>query len=225
MNFQSKSELAYSWMRDAIIDGTLEAGRRLVIDDLVARIGVSQIPIREALSHLQAEGFVTFQPHVGATVTGIHPFLANEIFGLLETAEVICGREACQHVTPEFLEKLESILYKIDGLLEDPDQFSELNKQFHQIICKQAGTVLLQNVVTRVWLHWDRLRHHYLTSVFAQQTHIAQKEHWELLAALKERDPDWVEEVSRRHNRRAQKAYGNFMANPVDPVAEDARII
>jgi DNA-binding GntR family transcriptional regulator len=59
------------------------------------------------------------------------------------------------------------------------------------------------------------LRRAYVAAVFAPQTHIAQKEHWELLAALRGRDPERVEEVSRRHNRRAQEAYRRYIiANP-----------
>ena len=64
MNFRRKSEVAYTWLRDAIIDGMLPGGERLVIDDLAVQLGISPIPIREALSQLQAEGFVIFKPHV-----------------------------------------------------------------------------------------------------------------------------------------------------------------
>jgi DNA-binding GntR family transcriptional regulator len=212
VNFRSKSELAYTWMRDAIIDGTLQPGSRLVIDDLAAQLGVSQIPIREGLSYLQAEGFVTFQPHVGATVTEIHPALVNEIFGLLETAEVICGREACRQEDPEFLQEVENMLREIDGLIDNPDEFSKANARFHLYICRQAGTLFMQKIVERVWLHWDRLRRSYLNAVFSLQTQTAQSEHWELFAALQARDADRVEEISRRHNRRAHEAYARFMA-------------
>jgi DNA-binding GntR family transcriptional regulator len=222
MNFRSKSELAYTWMRDAIIDGTLAAGSRLVIDELAHRLGVSQIPIREAISQLNAEGFVTYQTHVGATVTEIQPSLAYEIFGLLETAEVICGREACRYVTPEFLQELEEMLRESDGLVDDYDRFSQENARFHQAICNQSRAVLMQNIVAYVWLHWDRLRRRYLTDVFAHQTRIAQQEHWELVAALGDLDADRVEEISRRHNRRAQDAYRRFMASQSPAVVDTA---
>lgn len=215
VNFRRKSEVAYSWLRDAIIEGKLPGGERLVIDDLALQMGISPIPIREALSQLQAEGFVIFKPHVGATVTEIYPALAYEIFGLLEAVEVTCGRNVCLQHNQEFLDHLESLLRELDGMVNDPEQFSQANANFHQEICQQAGAVLMGNIVHTVWLHWDRLRRHYLAAVFAPQTHLAQKEHWELLAALRAGDPDKVEEVSRRHNRRAQEAYRRYIAaNP-----------
>jgi DNA-binding GntR family transcriptional regulator len=59
------------------------------------------------------------------------------------------------------------------------------------------------------------MRRRYLAPVFAQQTQIAQKEHWELLAALRAADADQVEEISRRHNRRPREAYRRYIeANP-----------
>jgi DNA-binding GntR family transcriptional regulator len=218
VNFRRKSEVAYTWLRDAIIDGTLPGGERLVIDDLAVQLGISPIPIREALSQLQAEGFVIFKPHVGATVTELYPELAYEIFGLLEAVEVICGRNVCLQRNKEFLDHLETLLHELDGMVDDPELFSKANADFHQQICHQAGAVLMGNIVNHVWLHWDRLRRAYLAEVFARQTRIAQQEHWELLEALRAGDPDRVEEVSRRHNRRAQEAYRSYIATNPDAV-------
>jgi DNA-binding GntR family transcriptional regulator len=215
VNFRRKSEVAYSWLRDAIIEGRLHGGERLVIDDLAVQLGISPIPIREALSQLQAEGFVIFKPHVGATVTEIYPSIAYEIFGLLEAIEVACGRNVCLQHNEAFLDSLEELLRALDGMVDDPELFSKANAHFHQQICQQAGAILMGNVVHTVWLHWDRLRRAYLAAVFAPQTQIAQQEHWELLAALRAGDPELVEEVSRRHNRRSQEAYRRYIAaNP-----------
>ena len=215
INFRRKSEVAYLWLRDAIIDGTLPGGDRLVIDDLAVQMGISPIPIREALSQLQAEGFVIFKPHVGATVTELYPTLAFEIFGLLEAVEVTCGNAVCQQQDEAFLDHLEELLHELDMLVDAPERFSPANAHFHQQITQQAGAILMGNIVNTVWLHWDRLRRHYFAAVFAPQTHIAQQEHWELLAALRAGDVDRVEEVSRRHNRRAREAYRAYIeANP-----------
>ena len=87
----SKNELVCESLRTAIVQGELAPCERLVIDELATRLGVSQIPVREALRQLEADGFVTIQPHIGATVTGIQPGLMTEIFGLLEAMEIILG--------------------------------------------------------------------------------------------------------------------------------------
>src|SRR5215475_11563901 len=96
LEYRSKNELVYQRLRTAIIHGEYQPGSRLVIDQLAAELGVSQIPIREAVRQLEADGFVTIEPYTGTTVTDINANLIVEIFALLESFEVICSRSACQ---------------------------------------------------------------------------------------------------------------------------------
>ena len=81
--FRSKNEVVYDLLHQAIIRGDYKPGERIVIDELASRLDVSQIPIREALRQLEADGFVTNEPYVGVTVTGISADFIFEIFALL----------------------------------------------------------------------------------------------------------------------------------------------
>ena len=107
LEYRSKNELVYQRLRTAIIHGEYRPGTRLVIDQLAAELGVSQIPIREAIRQLESDGFVTFEPYAGAKVTDITAGFIFEVFALLESVEVICSRAACQLMTEQELEKLE----------------------------------------------------------------------------------------------------------------------
>jgi DNA-binding GntR family transcriptional regulator len=93
--FRSKPAVVHDLLREQIIRGDYLPGARLVIDEVAAQLGVSQIPVREAIRQLEADGFVDFEPYTGATVTEFSPDLIFEIFALLESLEVICGRRAC----------------------------------------------------------------------------------------------------------------------------------
>src|SRR5438067_8819367 len=84
VSFRSKKDATYDTLHTAIVRGDLAPGTRLVIDDLAAQIGVSPIPVREALQQLQADGFVVIEPYVGVTVTALQAGLVEEIFALLE---------------------------------------------------------------------------------------------------------------------------------------------
>ena len=64
---RSKNELVYISLKTAIIQGELEPGSRLVIDELANKLGVSQIPVREALRQLEADGFVSIKPQITAS--------------------------------------------------------------------------------------------------------------------------------------------------------------
>ncbi len=211
--FRSKKEAVYDTLRTAILQGDLKPGARLVIDKLAAELGVSPIPIREALQQLEGEGFVTIEPYVGVTVSDLQAGSITEIFGLLEALEVVSGRIACHKLSDDDLDQIEAMLRHLDTLLDDPDRFSEENKRLHHFICDRAGTRLVKEFLTTVLAHWDRLRRHYLNDVFSHRVRVAQADHWAMLAAWRTRDPERVEQCIRQHNRSARSDYVNYLAN------------
>jgi len=176
--FRSKKEAVLESLRSSIVNGALRPGERLVIDDLARRLGVSPIPIREALQLLQADGFVEIQPHVGATVTRIEPQLITEIFDLLEALERISGREACMRMSPEQFARMSEMLKAMDAMESDLEAWSDANAELHR-----------------------------LNDVFAHRVGNAQREHWEMFRAMKARNVARLEKVVYEHNRAARAAY------------------
>ena len=205
--FRSKNEVVYDALRQSIIQGEYEPGTRLVIDDLAASLGVSQIPIREAMRQLESDGFVTIEPYVGATITELNADFILEIFALLESVEVICSRIAVRCMSDDELARLEELIHKMDDSLDDPEQWSQENKQMHLFICECARTVLIYKMMQKVLDHWDRLRLHYLKDVSARRIKAAQQEHKQILEAFRTRNPDDVERAIRDHNRSALASY------------------
>jgi DNA-binding GntR family transcriptional regulator len=205
--FRSKNEAVYDALRQSIIQGEYEPGSRLVIDDLAESLGVSQIPIREALRQLEADGFITIEPYVGATITDINANFIFEIFALLESLEVICSRVACRCMSDDEMKKLAQLIDEMDRSVNNPEQWSQENKQFHLFICECSKNVLTMKMMQKVLDHWDRLRLHYLKDVSGRRIPDAQREHKEILAAFRSRDVDAVERAIREHNRSALNSY------------------
>ena len=209
--FRSKKEYAYEVLREQILNGQLAPGVRLIIDDLAKQLEVSPIPVREALQRLQADGFVTIEPYVGARVTEIHVGLIREVFELLESLESISGRAACEKMTDEDFQRLEALIQRMDAHVHDLDAWSEDNVLLHQMICEMADMSLVQRLMQHVVDQWDWMRRYYLDGVFAHRVHDAQREHWELLEALRTRNPDHVAEIVANHNRMALASYLNYL--------------
>ncbi len=65
---RSKSQQAYHWIKERIASGAYGSGYRLVLAAIAAELGVSTVPVREAIRMLEAEGLVTFERNVGAQV-------------------------------------------------------------------------------------------------------------------------------------------------------------
>lgn len=205
--FRSKNEVVYNLLHRSIIHGEYRPGERMVIDDLAGKLGVSQIPIREALRQLEADGFVTIEPYVGATVTPISADFIFEIFALLETMEVVCSRTAGRCMSEAELETLAVVVREMDGLVDEADRWAEQNKRFHLLICDYSRTGLIKGMMRKVFDHWDRLRSHYIKDVLRHRIAAAQEEHRLILAAFRARDIDGVERLIRSHNQNALASY------------------
>ncbi len=205
--FRSKNEVVYDTLRHAIIHGEYKPGARLVIDELANTLGVSQIPIREAMRQLEADGFVSIEPYVGATITPINAHFIFELFNLLEALETICGRTAVRLMSDDDLKTLATMVEAMDASLDNPEQWSQQNKQMHLFICECAKTALTLKMMQTTLDHWDRLRLHYFKDVSGRRIHAAQGEHKLILAAFGTRDPEAVERAIREHNRSALASY------------------
>lgn len=205
--FRSKNEVVYELLHTAIIQGEYKPGDRIVIDEQAARLGVSQIPIREALRQLEADGFVRNEPHVGVTVTSISATFIFEIFALLEAMEVVCSRAACLHISDDDVNTLSNLVDEMNTAVADPHRWSVLNKQFHMLVCDLAQTGLIKGMMRNVLNHWDRLRQHYLKDVLGQRLVVAQEEHRQIMDAFYRRDADEVEQLVRIHNQNALASY------------------
>lgn len=209
--FRSKPEIVHDMLRDSIIHGEYKPGERLVIDEVAARLGVSQIPVREAVRQLEADGLIVFEPYTGATVTHLSPELAYEIFALLESLEVICGRRACACMSDEQRAELAAIVAQMDRCIDDSEAWSQLNREFHLLICRFAGVQLLGRMLENTLDHWDRLRLRYVSDVLQQRIPEAQEEHRHMIDAFTQRNPDAIEALLRTHNQRALTAYVELM--------------
>jgi DNA-binding GntR family transcriptional regulator len=206
-SFRSKKEVVYELLRESILKGEYKPGSRLVIDDVAATLGVSQIPIREALRQLEADGFVSTEPYIGVTITAIDANFIYEVFALLDALEVICGRAASRLMSDIEFDTLKRKIEAMDASLDKPDMWSQQNKDLHLFICECARTGLVTKMLTTTLDHWDRLRHHYLKDVSANRIPTAQAEHKQMLAAMLTRDPDEVERVIHKHNQSALSSY------------------
>ena len=209
--FRSKKEIVYDLLREDIVKGKYKPGTRLVIDELAKQLNVSQIPIREAIQQLEADGFVTVEPYVGARTSEIDASFIYEVFAMLESMEIICSRAACDRLTDADIKKLSKMISAMDDTISDPEVWSEQNKKMHLFVCEIAKTKLVQKTMEKTFDHWDRLRHCYLRNVDDNRIAEAQAEHHLLLDAFIKRDADAVEQIIRTHNQSALKSYIRHM--------------
>jgi len=103
-------EAAAEELRMRILSGALQEGAQLRQEILAAELGVSRIPLREALRLLEGEGLVTIVPHRGAVVSVLSPDEIGELFDLRLLIEPDLIRRAVPHMGPDDLREAEATL-------------------------------------------------------------------------------------------------------------------
>lgn len=211
---QTKQEMVYRALRNAIMHCTLQPGQRLIIDEIAQQLRVSHIPVREALQLLQSEGLVETIPHAGATVTAISRDSLLEVFTLMEGLEFVATRIAAARLAPERLRLLQTQLAEMDTILrtKQHDRWGDLNSAFHRTIARATGMPMLVEMTDRAFDQWDRIRRYFFNSVLSYRIEQAQQEHHAFVEALQERDYAQLEHLVKIHNQGALGAYTEHLA-------------
>jgi DNA-binding GntR family transcriptional regulator len=144
---------AYARLRDAILDGTLEAGEQLRDGELSAWLGISRTPIREALVLLQNEGLVEAPPNRGAFVRSYDAADLEDVYNLRAVLEGYAARTAASRITPGQIHLLEESCDRYRRLREATETLPELvdeNFTFHTIIVQAAGSRRLESMIRNI---------------------------------------------------------------------------
>lgn len=184
-------------MSRAILTGQVKAGERLVQADLARQMRVSTTPVREALRDLAAEGLIRLDTHRGAVVREFSKDEVEEIYRIRRLLEPEVMRRAVERIGESELQEAERVLDLAEAE-EDPTRWVELNRQFHRIFVQAADSPRLANIV-------EALQGSASMYIMAAMIHggrnleEANAQHRRVLAAVRDRDPDAVEEAILDH--------------------------
>jgi DNA-binding GntR family transcriptional regulator len=198
-------------IRERILGGGYPSGTQLRQEMLAAELGVSRIPVREALRQLEAEGLVTFAPHKGAVVSAFSVGEIDELFELRATLEADLVRRAVPRLTNEQLETAAQVLALFEAALSagDVGAWGELNWRFHSTLYAPAARPVTLATVER--LH--RLAERYMRMQLAL-THgesRAATEHRAILERCRTRDARGASSLLWAHIREAGRALVGFL--------------
>ncbi|MCI2420763.1 GntR family transcriptional regulator [Saccharopolyspora sp. K220] len=179
-----------------IADGRLRPGDRIFEQDLAVELGISRVPVREAIRMLQSEGFVDVLPRRrGVFVRGLDREQAKELFEVREALEVYAARLAAHRGEPADVAQMAEFARQARAAHEagDVDGMSDANAAFHDKLVSLAGNDLLASMLEPLhgrlaWLFRMNLEPERVCG-----------EHEELQAAIAAGDADRAAEVAQRH--------------------------
>jgi len=197
--YRTKAEVATDVVRRAILSGDLTPGELLTVVSLAERFDLTHMPLREALSHLAAEGLVEIEPHQSARVVRLSHERMKEEYFVRAIVEAAAAAQATKKLDDAAFDALEDLLHRMDRARDArrTADFWALTKRFHERIYAAAPSRLLREEVDRVRVRTLRYlpafeRDHDLVAA-------AQREHWEIFHALRGGDPAKVERLVRAH--------------------------
>src|SRR2546429_8814054 len=116
--YRTKTEMVYEKLKEEIITGLLDQGEKIVAREVARQMGVSDIPVREALKKLESEGLVENIPHVGSSVSTTNLKTAREIFAVRLELESYAARLAAKNANASQIDELQKIVDAIDRNIE-----------------------------------------------------------------------------------------------------------
>lgn len=197
------SSTVASRLRDLIVTGQLKAGTPLRLKELAARLGVSMMPVREALRYLESEGLVVMEPHRGASVARLSMDDVEELYAVRGALEGLAARLAAPKLTAFDQEALVKAFARMerDEAQGDLNGFVTDDREFHMRLYEAAGRPRLVEHIREMQSSSARA----LPLVFRawQPLRVALEDHRPILEAVQAGDSALVEARTREHLEQA----------------------
>ncbi|MFI5860105.1 GntR family transcriptional regulator [Streptomyces sp. NPDC051546] len=204
---RSVVEQATDELRRAILAGTLAPGAEYSLREMAGMLGISFIPIREALRSLESEGLVTLRPGRSAVVAPLDLDDLHGIYRLRRTLEPEIARRSCVLLTDKELDRLEALAVDFGGRDHGISDIYDGHHAFHLALLAPAATSWDIRLLTTLWRAAER----YIRIGFGQldpdpaEHERREQAHTGLVAAFRTRDPDAVASAVEAHLARNEK--------------------
>lgn len=192
-------------LRGAILEGQLRPGEWLRQERLAQEYGVSQMPVREALKELAAEGLVEHVPYRGVRVVAFTAADVEDLYAVRSFMEGKAVREAARCISEDELKELRQLHEQIGQVqsIESLPRYRELNRRFHQLMVAACRRTYLVRSLNQMWdafptMLWSNFAQTAGSTLPQRDAH-DQAEHEAILCALEQHDAASAERLVREH--------------------------
>jgi DNA-binding GntR family transcriptional regulator len=201
LNTAQLYQQVYDHLRAEITRGVYRPGQRLLVEQLSSELGVSQTPVRAALTRLQSDGLIAILPRKGTFVATTTPKEVREVFQLRRIIEC-ASAESPEPLSAELLQEFERVVEESVALIDgerflDYARYLQLDVEFHNLV---VG--LLQNQRASAFyqtLRWPVQLMLALVGSDNQRSSATVDEHREIVISLKAGDVMRAKEALLRH--------------------------
>lgn len=201
-NFRERRSLGqdvFEYLKNAIIDQTIEPGERLVESKIADMLGISRTPLREALHKLEREDWIEKIPSGGYMVVTLTKNDIEHTFGIRSVLEAYAASLAAENHTQKDLIPLEKKMKEYQDCLEknDTNKLQKINTEFHDLLYALSGSPKLIKMINQLRAQISRFRQIILKQ--DQFAHESNEDHIRMLSLIRGRDGHGVEQLVRHH--------------------------
>ncbi|WP_433296394.1 GntR family transcriptional regulator [Pseudonocardia sp. CA-142604] len=189
-------------LRNRIVLGVLPPGAKVRVYDLADELGVSRVPLREAVRELEAESLVDNLPRRGTVVRELSVRDLRDSFEILQAVEPIAARRAALAEDRSVVDEMGYWLAQMRDLSDKhvphvSEEMLHAHRQFHFALFRAGGDGVLQRHLCMLWNTCER----YVMSSLPDSNRLAAaaREHTQLVRKIRARDPDGTAEVLNQH--------------------------
>ncbi len=191
-------------LRGALVAGEIKPGERIKVAELEKSLGVSHIPIREAVRRLETEGLIVALPQRAAVAAGVD---LGDLAGLYDLRRIIeCDviERSIDAMSDEQIAGAQVALENLDAVAQDHDspRFWELHGEFHWALLEPGASAWIQRMVDQMWFASQRYVRLFVSATVGD----AMADHRELVVCCERRDGKQAAEILRRHLDRTELA-------------------
>lgn len=210
-NLRPLRELVFEALREAIVNGTLAPGERLMEVQLAEELGVSRTPVREAIRRLELEGYVVMVPRKGAYVASMSAKDVAEVFEIRTALEGLAAELAAERITEEELEELERKLHYVALRVEEGDleKLVEADTEFHDLLYRASRNQRLVQIIGNLREQIQRFRAASLATPGRMQETL--EEHKKIVEAVAKRNGALARRLAEEHIENAENKMLQFL--------------
>jgi DNA-binding GntR family transcriptional regulator len=207
---------ALDWLRHAIVAGELRPGDRIPQEDIAVRIGVSVVPVREALRVLEGEGQVTYRPRRGYFVTKLYADDLFEIYALRQLLEARAARHAIEQLDDDGAEHIVRAAAACADAVRSGVVSADIaaNPRFHDAIFEAPGQPYLLKLIRTLWDATEAYRALYYNT--PEERAFVVGAHDRIVDAVQARDADRLVAELDAHRERALHALAAILPARAD---------
>ena len=209
VKLKNKKQLAYEYIRSLIVDGTYGSGQRIIIDQTAKELGLSIIPVREAIRQLESEGLIEYKPYSGAVVTRINEGEYIDTLVVMSILEAYATALSSKYLDENDFVRLINLNKEMEEALKTYklELFGELNGIFHTMIIEKCRNIILINEIKDAQERMNRVRSSVFTMV-PQRGLESLREHDRIIDLLKKKAPfEEIERQVREHKMNTISAF------------------